>query len=211
MASFIDTLGGIFGNFNGAKSKADLARGKQQSDTDLEQGYNTGRSDLTGAADRLNSFATGGANANNRYLDLLGINGTDAQRTAQGGYLNDPMQNALMDRIQKANTRAYTARGMNNSGAATQSLTNNLVDNYRQYEQQVGQAGAQGLQATTTQSGIDTQKGNMAYGYGATKAGNDINYAKSQSDAENTGINNLWKGLGVVANFVPGGGGRRTS
>jgi hypothetical protein len=201
--SFIDDL---VGNFTGSKSKADLARGKAQSDADLSTGYNTGRSDLGAASDRFNSFAQGGQAANTRYLDTLGINGADAQKTAEGAYFNDPVQNSLMDRITKANTRAYTARGMNNSGAATQSLTNSLLDNYRQYQSQLAGAGSQGLAATGSQANLGAQQGQMAYGYGATQAGNDINFAKSQSEAENTGINNLFK-IGQIAASAYGGRG----
>jgi hypothetical protein len=85
----------------------------------------------------------------------------------------------------------------NNSGAATQSLTNSLLENYRNYQASLQGAGAP--TSLSAQAGLLKGKGDMSYGYGATLAGNDINYAKSQADMENTGINNLAKILGAGA------------
>jgi hypothetical protein len=188
----------FLGNFTGGQSRGDLTRAKGLSDAALKEGYDTGRSDYEGAIGRFDPYATGGGAAYKRYLDSLGVNGAEAQGAVEQGYLADPIQNQLMDRITKANTRAYTARGMSNSGAATQSLTNQLLANWKGYQDQLSGAGGTGFQAATGQAGIQRGEGDMAYGYGATRAGNEINYGNALAASRNTGINNLFK-LGGLA------------
>lgn len=197
MGSF---LGKILGTDKAAK---ELAAAKAKADADLKSGYDTGRSDMGGAIDRLDDFSNPAAIK--RYYDSLGINGADALGGVEHDYMADPIQNALMDRITKANTRAFTSRGMSNSGAATQSLTNSLLDNWRQYQQQLAGAGQTSLGAATTQSGIQKSMGDMAFGYGSTLAGNDINYGNAVAANKTAGANFLGTLAGNVAGAVAKG------
>lgn len=189
----------LVGNFTGFKSGKDLEAAKAKSDAALKTGYDAGTANIEGAIDRFNPYAEGGTAANKRYLDSLGINGPEAQAAVEQGYLADPIQNQLMDRVTKANTRAFTARGMNNSGAATQSLTNSLLDRWKSYQDQLSGAGGQGFQAVGAQAGLQKGQADMDYGYGSTQAGNEINYGNAVAANRNTGINNLFKIGGIAA------------
>jgi len=188
---------GFIQDFMGTTGRGDINAAKGRADSDLRTGYNTGRSDIGGAIDRLNPIAAGGQSAYARLLASLGVNGAAAQGGVEGEYMADPIQNQLMDRITKANTRAFTSRGMNNSGAATQSLTNSLLANWKQYQDQLSGAAAPGIAATGQQAGLQKDQGDMAYGYGATQAGNDINYGNAIAATRTQGINSLVKLFGA--------------
>jgi hypothetical protein len=205
---------GFIQDFFGKTARDDLASGKAQADADLTGGYKTGRADIQSGIDRLDPIAQGGQSAYARLLNSLGVNGAGAQGGVESEYMADPIQNQLMDRITKANTRRFTSMmpgsAGNNSGAATQSLTNSLLANWKQYQDQLGGAAAPGIAATGQQAGFNKDQGDMAYGYGATQAGNDINYANARSQASQLGVNSLMKILGLgtqVATAVMKGGG----
>ncbi len=201
----------LVGNFTGAKSRKDLTKAKEKADAALASGYETGRADITAGIGKLDPYETGGRAGFDAYLASLGLGGDAARRRVQDAYFNDPIQNALMDRITRANTRAFTARGMSNSGAATSALTNALLANYSAYQDRLRTVGDTGFQAAGGQAGLFKSRGDMAYGYGATKAGNEIEYGNAMAKSRDSGINNLFKlgELGVKAYSAFGGGGGR--
>lgn len=136
------------------------------------------------------------------------MSGADAQRRVEDAYFNDPVQNALMDRITRANTRRFTGIGMGNSGAATQSLTNALLDSYRQYQDRLKGVGDTGFGAAGAQAGINTQAGDTRFAAGQQRAAINMGAANALAGASSIGINNLLNAAGTAAKFIPGGGGK---
>jgi hypothetical protein len=65
-----------------------------------------------------------------------------------------------------------------------QQTAGNWLDRYRD-------AGQQGFQATGQQAGIRSAQGDNAMGYGATRAGQAVNYGNALSQTRNAGLNNL--------------------
>ncbi len=199
---------GFFGQLlSGKDSKADLADAKRKGDAALEEGFDTGMGKLDEAGHKLDAFSS--PNALKRLLDALGVNGPEAQAAVEGEYMNDPIQKQMMDRIASANTRRFTSmmpgsQG-NNSGAATQSLTNSLLDNWRKYQEQLQTPAGMSQDAAKTQAGFLKDEGDMAYGHGATKAGNEINYGKERAGLESTGINNIIKLMGAGSEAAKAG------
>lgn len=194
MSSFIDDM---FGNFTGSKSRQDLQAGKTKADADLKTGYDTGRADIDTGIGRFNDYAAGGQTGFDSYLASLGLKGPGAAKTVADQYNSNPEYNAIMDRTTRANTRQFTGMGMGNSGAATQSLTNRLLDQWGAYQDRLKGVGDTGMTATGQQAGLDKSKGDMSYGYGATQAGNDINYSNAIAKSRDTGINNLFSVIGT--------------
>ena len=202
-------------DFLGDSARDDIAAGAKSANANLDAGLNAGTQSYAdagrSAASRLDAFKTyadAGTASAKRYADATGVNGVDAQRAVQQEYMNDPLQNMLMDRITRANTRAFTATGMNNSGAATTSLTNNLLDNWRNYQTSLktgADLGQMGLTAASGQAGIDQATGqaigDAQISTANQKAGIDTSQANATAGTRSTGINNLLNiaSLGVQA------------
>jgi len=205
-------FGDLAGNFTGGRSRDDLARGRAQADASLEAGlqggldeYARGYGHLDEASARLDPYATGGRAGYEAYLASIGLGTDEARKKVQDSYFNDPVQNAIADRVTKANTRAQTGRGMGNSGAATQSLTNALLERWGGHQDRLAGVGSQGAQVAGQQAGfsaakvgIDTGRGDMRYNTGRDRAGMDISYSNAIAASRNTGINNLFQ-IGSLA------------
>jgi hypothetical protein len=86
-------------------------------------------------------------------------------------------------------------------GAAALAGQRVLLHNYGNWMDRYRDQGSQGFQAAGAQAGIQTQQGDNAYGYGATKAGNQINYGNAMASARGIGVNNL---LGAVGAGIGG-------
>ena len=115
-----------------------------------------------------------------------------------------------MGQESNALAKLLNARGASGGGLANiaaqrvfQQSAGNWLDRYRD-------AGQQGFQATNAQANIRAGQGDAAYGYGATKAGNAINYGNALAETRGIGVNNL---LNIVGTGIKGynalyGGGR---
>ena len=193
---------GFFDDFFGASQRRDIRRGQQQGIADVRAGETGALDEFGRATSRLDPYSTGGMDAYNAYLASLGLRGEDERRLVQDRYFNDPVQNALMDRITRANTRRFTGIGMGNSGAATQSLTNALLANYGAHQDRLRGAGDTGMGAATTQAGIGTQAGLTRFGAGQQVAGINMNAANAMAASRSTGINNLLGVAGTVGRFM---------
>jgi hypothetical protein len=196
-------------DFTGKSARNDIEQGQTTALGNIDAGNAAAQADYARGTGRLDSYAAGGRSANDAYLASLGLSGDQARSKVQQTYMSDPIQNALMDRITRANTRAQTANGMNNSGAATQSLTNALLDRYKGYQDQLMGAGQQGMQAASGQAGIDTHAADTEFGAGQQRAGINIGAANAMAASRGTTLNNLIgiAGVGVkgfaAANGVP--------
>ena len=211
-------MSGFWDDFFGKSQQEDIRRGAADATAYVNQGRDSGIQNYEKygqqAAGRLDPYAQAGTGFIKRYADAMGINGADAQRTVQSEYMHDPIQNALMDRITRANTRAQVANGTGNSGAATQSLTNALLSRWDDYTKGLSSGGAMGMQAATGQAGIDqatgSQIGDAYIGAANQNAAIRTGEANAMAASRSTGINNLFKvaSLGVqgFTAFKNGGG-----
>lgn len=209
----------LAGAFSGKSARNDVAAGKAEATALSNQGLAEGTQDYARAASRFDPFAdyadtgyqTSQAGADlsrryaDRYADATGVNGRDAQGRVQAEYMSDPIQNALMDRITRANTRAAVASGMNNSGAATQSLTNALLSRWDAYTQslktgvdmgaQLGAQGTQmgslGLQGAAGAAGMDQAIGDARISTASQNAGIATGAANATAGTRAAPLNNL--------------------
>jgi hypothetical protein len=191
---------GFFDDLLGITAKKAIQKGQRIALGDIGTGEAGALESFRSGTERLDPYATSGREAYDAYLASLGLRGDEARRGVQDIYFGDPVQNALMDRIARANTRRFTGIGMGNSGAATQSLTNALLANYGAYQDRLRGAGDTGFQAAGAQSGIDTQAGMTRFAAGQQRAGINLGAANAQAQASGIGINNL---LGIAGTVAP--------
>jgi hypothetical protein len=196
---------GWWDDFTGASARRDIRRGQQTALGDIDTGEAGGLDEFGRASGRLDPYASGGLDAHNAYLASLGLRGEAERARVQGLYFDDPVQNALMERITRANTRRFTGVGMGNSGAATQSLTNALLANYGGYQDRLRGLGEGGMGAATTQAGIGTQAGLTRFAAGQQRAGVNIGATNAVAQSRSTGINNLLNIAGTAARFFAPG------
>lgn len=180
-----------FDSFTGKQQRKDLANAKATADAALSQGYTDAQGYYTQARDSLDPYAEQGAKGFNTYLDTLGLNGADARKSAQDLYYSDPNQQSISDLIQKKLYAKYNAGGTGYSGAAGLASARAAQEAYGGWQDRLKGVGDTGLQVAGTQAGLTQGLGDLAYGYGATKAGNEINYGNSIAQSRSTGINNL--------------------
>lgn len=201
---------GFFDALTGSQQRKDLKRGYAASTKMLQQGYDQGRTDITGYSDRaqgyLDPFVQGGGRANALYLDYLGANGPEAQRAAYAAFQNDPgYQQQLQAGINALDSSA-TARGGLYSGAAMKGVANWGHQFQRQAFNDrlnaLGGAAGQGFNAAGTSAGLASQTGNalgnMAFGFGQQNAANRINYANGMANAASIGPQNFLNLAGTV-------------
>jgi hypothetical protein len=199
---------GLIGSFFGRDQKKDLAAAKAQSDAALSQGYDQAQADYTQAENYFSPYSQlGQSGIRNQgfYDDALGMNGEGARNQAVGTITSNPLFQGQLGQESNAVSRVLNAQGASGGGQAHlaaqrvfQQNAGNWLDRYAQNAQQGVQTG---LQATNAMSGLRAGRGDMAYGYGATKAGNAINFGNAMAANRSTGINNL---MGLAGTVVSG-------
>jgi hypothetical protein len=181
---------GLLGSFFGKDQAKDLAAAKGQSDEALAKGFNRAYGDYSNAAKGYDPYVQQGQEANALYSKML-MGDPQAISTLTG----NPLFNGTLGADFLATQRAGNAAGW---GAGKEALagqrvfqqnTGSFLDRYRDQ-------GQQGLQATGARSNALMGRGDLAYGHGATLAGNEINYGNAMAANRSTGINNL---MGVAA------------
>lgn len=197
---------GFFDSFSGSAQRKDIRNAQATADAALSQGYTDAQGYYTQARDSLDPYAQGGQKGYTTYQDTLGLNGDAARAAAQAIYTSDPIQQQLADTQLNRLFKQYNAGGMGNSGANRLAASRAWLENYGNWQNQLKGVGDQGLQVAGTQAGLTQGLGDLAYGYGATKAGNAINYGNALAGTRNIGIQNLLNvgGLAMKA-FSPTG------
>ena len=195
---------GLIGSFLGKDQRKELAGAKTASDAALKQGYDTARPDFDQAVAGFGSYTQSGQQQQKLYDDLMGINGPEARAAAQQIYASDPYQQAGLNQGLNAMQRMGNARGWG-SGKYALAGTRIANENYGNWMDRFRSGGEMGLNATSQQAGALTNRGNLAYGYGATKAGQATNYGNAMAEARGIGVNNLLK-VGEIAATAFGGG-----
>ena len=119
-------LGSLFSGNKSAKAAEKAAQLQYQLQREaMQNAQAAGRqyqSDVTGYANNYDPYIEGGRRATNQLYDLLGLNGDNAARAAQGDWVRSPGQDFLMDQGVQALDRSAAARGMLNSGRQSKDL-----------------------------------------------------------------------------------------
>ncbi len=190
---------GFFGSFFGSDQRSDIRRGNAQATRALDSGYKESMGRYDQAADLYSPYAQQGGQAQTFYNNALGLNGDAARAGAQQTITSDPLWSGKLAQ-DEGNSLAYlNARGQAGGGAAALAGQRVLQQNYGNWLDRYRDVGRQGFEATNQQAGIRTGQGDAAYGYGATKAGQAINYGNALASSRNIGVNNLMGAFGVAA------------
>jgi hypothetical protein len=187
----------LAGAFTGSTARKDIKKGKAEANAELTAGEGKGLGYYEEGVTSLDPYAEGGLEGQEAYLASLGLRGDEARAGVQKTYFDDPVQNALMDRIQRGNNRSFGAVGMGNSGKATQSLTNALLQKWGEYQDRLKGVGEGGLGATTAQAGLRSGMGDLAFGASQQRAGVDIGAANASAASRAAPVNNLLGLLGI--------------
>jgi hypothetical protein len=192
---------GLISDFLGKSQRKDLEAANAKATGELQQGYDRAYGDYSQAENYFSPYAQQGQQANTFYNDALGLNGDPARTTATNTIASNPLFQGQLGQESNAVSRALNARGAGGGGAAQlaaqrvfQQNAGNWLDRYRDQ-------GSQGLQATNQMAGYRAGRGDLSYGYGATKAGNAINFGNAMASNRNTGINNL---MGLASTAISG-------
>jgi hypothetical protein len=111
------------------------------------------------------------------------------------------MQSILGDQS-NALLRQLNARGNTYGGKAALAGARVGRENYEGWLNRLMGQGQQGGQYAGQQASIRSGQGDLRYGFGATKAGQEINYGNARAENRNTGINNLLNVAGTAAKGV---------
>ncbi len=186
---------GLFSNFFGGDSRKDLRAGKAAADKALQEGFDTANTRYDEASSLYDPYAQRGEQGAQAYYNAL--LGTQQQKQAlYDNYTNDPGMQGMLGLQSNALLRQLNSQG-SGTGGGKLALAGARVaqEGYGNFLNSLNGLGSQGLAATGAQSGIRQGQGDMAMGYGATRAGNAVNYANAMSSTRSAGLNNL---LGLV-------------
>lgn len=190
---------GFFGSFFGTDQRKDLKRSKAESDSALAQGYGDQTGYYNQAIGTLSPYQKQGTAASDMYYNALGTNGADAQTTAINTITSNPLFQGQLGQDSNAVARRLNAVGQGGGGLANlaaqrvfQQTAGNWLDRYRD-------AGSQGFQASGAVAGLQQGLGDNAMGYGASKAGNAINYGNAIANSRSIGVNNVLGLVGTAA------------
>lgn len=199
---------GFFGSFFGNDQRKDLQRANAQATQALDKGYADSMQRYDQAAGLLDPYAQSGAEGNAMYAALLR---GDPDAIAQ--FNANPILQGNIGQASNAMMRYLNARGGAAGGTGAAAMQRVGQQGAMQFLDQYRGLGQQGFQAAGAQAGIRQGQGDAAYGFGATKAGQAINYGNAMAGTRNIGINNLLNlaGTGIkaatAAYGAPGGGG----
>lgn len=192
---------GLLDDFFGNTQKKAIVSANKQATNALSQGYNSGQGYYDQAASGFNPYVQAGQQGQTAYLNALGLNGQAGSQAAYDAYAGNPALQASNNYGLTSLDKRYNANGLGDSGANRLAMARAGVENWNTYTNQLAGLGQQGLAATGAQAGVRTGQGDMAMGYGATRANQAIGYGNALAQNASTGINNLLgvAGLGIKA------------
>lgn len=145
----------------------------------------------------IDPYVTSGGKANTRYNALIGLDGPEARAAAQADLTSDPLFQGGLAQDSNALLKSLNARGQSGGGLAQIAGQRVLQENYGNWLDRYASAGRQGFEAAGASAGIKTQRGDNAFGYGATKAGTAVQTGNAISATRGQGINNLINAFGT--------------
>jgi hypothetical protein len=168
----------------------------------LQAGYDEAQPYYDEAFDLFTPYAEQGQQANQLYGHAIGL-GTDEEReAAQSRFFSDPAMQSILGDQSNALLRQLNARGNTYGGKAALAGARVGRENYEGWLNRLMGQGQQGGQYAGQQASIRSGQGDLRYGFGATKAGQEINYGNARAENRNTGINNLLNVAGTAAKGV---------
>lgn len=201
----------FFSAFTGADAKSHVKKSSAEAINYLDTGATAARGDITTGADKaygyIDPFVSGGARANDQYLDYIGANGPEAQARAYAAFQHDPGFEAELQGGINALDRSATARGGLYSGAAMKGVADygrtKIGESFSRRINHLAGAAGQGFQAAGAGASIASNTGNMlgnlSFGLGQQKASNAINKGNAMAQASNIGVNNFLNLAGTAA------------
>jgi hypothetical protein len=193
---------GLIGSFSGSDQRKDLERAKAQSDQQLQQGYDQSRADYGQAENYFSPYAQVGQQGiadNQTYSDILNNRGDAVAKFSANPLFNGELGGNYMAAQRAGNAAGW---GAGKEALAGQRVFGQTAGSWLDRFRDAGQQGLNtGLTATNQMAGIRTGMGDNAYGYGASKAGNSINFGNAMASNRSTGINNL---MGLAGTVVSG-------
>ncbi|MFA5952249.1 MAG: hypothetical protein WC807_18430 [Hyphomicrobium sp.] len=193
---------GILGGFFGSDQRKDLQRANQQATTDLQQGYDKAYGDYSSAAAGFDPYIESGNKSQGTWDDLMGLNGDGARDAAYGTLSTNPLFTGQLATSSNALSRVLNAQGQSGGGKAALAGARVLQETGGQWVDRYGQGGQMGYNATGAKGNALTARGDLSMGYGATKAGNAINFGNALAANRSTGINNILGVAGLAVNAM---------
>lgn len=192
-------MGFSFGSVTGSTQKKDIMRANGKATQALDTAFNSASQRYDQANALYDPYVQQGQAASGFYQNALGLNGADKRAEAQGMITSDPLFQGKFNQDQNALMTYMNARGGAGGGRAYAAGQQSLYQNYGNWLDRYKEHGNQGFQATGQKAGIRQGQGDMAMGYGATKAGQAINYGNALAQTRGIGVNNLMGLLGTAA------------
>lgn len=127
----------------------------------------------------------------------MGLGPVEARDAAYGDLQTNPIFTGELGAKSNALLRGLNATGSALGGKAALAGARVLAETGGQWVDRYGQGGQMGLSATGAKGNALTARGDLSMGYGATKAGNAINYGNAL--AQSRSVNNL---LGLAGTAV---------
>lgn len=206
---------GFWDDFTGKSQRKDLAKANKKSEAALGQGYKDAQGYYGKAYDEFSPYVQAGQQGmadNNIYRQAIGLGTPEERAAAQERYFSDPAYQRMNDINQNAMMRYQNARGSVGGGKAALAgarVANEGYQGWLDRTRDVGQNAMQtGFNAATGRSNVRAGQGELAWGYGATKAGNAVNYGNAMAESRGILTNNLLNVAGTVAKAMAGGGGK---
>jgi len=188
-------LSDVWSSFTGDAQRDEIRSAGKKADAALKEGYDSAYGDYSGAIDSFQPYADSGTKSQKFYDDLMGLNGPEARAAAQATVTSDPQFGGQLASSSNAMLRYLNARGESGGGKAALAGQRVLQGTYGDWINRYKSGGEQGLQATNAMAAYRGGRGDLAWGYGATKAGKAINQGNAMAEARGIGVNNL---LGVA-------------
>lgn len=198
-------------DFTGKSQQNDLRSANKQSEAALREGYTSARGDYNRAYNEYAPYVQVGQQGvadNDIYRQAIGLGTADERTAAQDRYFTDPALERMLEPQFNAMMRYQNARGSSVGGKATMAAARVANEGYQGWLDRVSNVGqnamATGLNAAQGRSGVAMGRGDLAYGYGATKAGNAINYGNAMAQSRGILSNNLLGLAGTAAKAYAG-------
>lgn len=189
-------------DFFGNQARRDMASANKKATAALGEGYGQQTAAYDEAGAMYDPYIASGGNALERYNDLIGLNGGEAAGGAYDALASLPAFSGKLAQDSNAVARNLNARGMGAGGTAAMAGERVLQQNIGNWLDRYRDAGRDGFSATGAKSNIVMGKGDAAMGYGATRAGQAVNYGNSLSQSRNAGLNNLLSLAGTAITGV---------
>ncbi len=189
---------GLIGSLTGSDARHALDASKRQADKALQKGYDEGLTDVTAGVDTLRPGAESAGKNQKFYDDLMGLNGPEARAAAQAVVSSDPQFQGQLAQSSNALLRGLNATGAATGGKAQRAGAEVLTKTYGSWIDRYGNAAANGQNATNALASGLASRGDFKYGFGATKAGNEINFGNARAAASQIGGQNFLSGVGMA-------------